>query len=149
MRHQSDNSIPHGAFRKPRLGVRVFVRRLPALLCLFALPYFCGATSSGQEIVDARKEYNVKAVTLYAFGRYVTWPNSVFEKSDSPFVIGLLGENPFGDALDQIAAKKAIAGRSISVRQFNSPDECAACHILFVTGTGPPEMEAKRRAKKF
>jgi uncharacterized protein DUF4154 len=45
--------------------------------------------------------------------------------------------------LDQIAAKKAIAGRSISVRQFNSPDECAACHILFVTGTVPPEMEAK------
>jgi hypothetical protein len=118
------------------------VRCLSTLLA-FALACFHGQALLGQEVVDARKEYNVKAVTLYAFGRYVTWPNSAFEKPDSPFIIGLLGENPFGDALDQIAAKKTIAGRPMIVRQFTKPAECANCHILFVTGTVPAETEAK------
>jgi YfiR/HmsC-like len=113
-----------------------------ALLALAIVSAICPIVF-GQEVVDTRREYNVKAVTLYAFGRYVTWPNAAFEKPDSPFVIGLLGDNPFGDALDQIAAKKTIAGRPISVRQFTSPRECVDCHILFVSAAVSPEMEAQ------
>ena len=108
-----------------------------AILCFDAVP------ARGQDVVDTRKEYNVKAVTLYAFGRYVTWPAGAFAKPDSPFVIGLYGSNPFGDALDQIAAKKTLAGRPIVIRQFTSPAECTDCHILFVAASVSQESETK------
>lgn len=90
------------------------------------------ATARGQEMIDPRLEYNVKAVSLYAFGRYVTWPDSAYSSSDSPFVIGTLGGNPFGDALKRIAQKKKLNGRPIEVRQIGSPEESIACHIVFV-----------------
>ena len=46
-----------------------------------------------------------------------------FRVDDSPFVIGVLGGNPFGDALERIAAKKTLNGRPIVVRQLAAPDE--------------------------
>jgi hypothetical protein len=113
------------------------------LLCCSALVSFGSPAVDGQEVIDSRREYNVKAVSLYAFGRYVTWPESVFAEPNSPFVIGVLGDNPFGDALDQIAAKKTLNGRPIVVRHFTSPDEYAPCHILFVTRSTQHELEAK------
>jgi YfiR/HmsC-like len=126
----------------------VFVMRRPARTITVFLSWsvlFCchQSAASGQEVVDIRKEYNVKAVTLYAFGRYVTWPESSFETPDSPFVIGVVGENPFGDALDQIAAKKTVGKRPILVRMLTSPSDYARCHILFVPGAVSHEAEAK------
>lgn len=96
-----------------------------------------------QDVVLQQREYNVKAVSIYAFGRYVTWPESVFADATSPFVIGVLGGNPFGDALDRIAAKKTLVGRPIQVRQLAAPDEGAQCHIVFVTRTVAPDLETK------
>lgn len=88
-------------------------------------------------------EYNVKAVSLYAFGRYVTWPDSAFASAESPFVIGTLGGNPFGDALKRIAQKKKLNGRPIEVRQIGSPEESGGCHILFVTRSTSSEDEKR------
>jgi hypothetical protein len=141
-RHHTDKSTSLSAQRKAFPPLRVIVRCMSALLAL-TVTTLHGTALFGQEIVDARKEYNVKAVTLYAFGRYVTWPASTFQKPDSPFVIGVLGDNPFGDALEQIAAKKTIAGRPIVIRPISTPNDSLQCHILFVTAAVSPEIEAK------
>jgi len=95
-----------------------------------------------QDVVQQR-EYNVKAVSLYAFGRYVTWPETVYAGPTAPFIIGVLGGNPFGDALSRIASKKNLNGRPIQVRELTSPDEGANCHIVFVTRTVTQELETK------
>jgi hypothetical protein len=118
--------------------------RRRALHILLALGGCCALASSAvaQDVVQQR-EYNVKAVSLYAFGRYVTWPETVFAGPTSPFIIGVLGGNPFGDALSRIAAKKNLNGRPIEVRELKSPDEGAACHIVFITRTVTQDLEAK------
>jgi YfiR/HmsC-like len=113
------------------------------LVGFLLLMCFGRLTVNAQEIIDERLEYNVKAVSLYAFGRYVTWPPEAFSAADSPFVIGLLGNNPFGDALDRIAAKKSLDGRTIVVRSISNPAECARCHIVFVPRTVSSETEAE------
>jgi hypothetical protein len=110
---------------------------------LAALAVMSRLTLHAQDSGTSQREYNVKAVSLYAFGRYVTWPDSAYESADSPVVIGVLGGNPFGDALDQIAAKKTLNGRPIAIRQLTSPDEVAACHIVFVSKTVPSDAESK------
>ena len=127
--------------KRRSIGVRNFVRaapfwRAPSLL-IAALISLAGSSAAAlaQDVVDERLEYNVKAVSLYAFGRYVTWPDAAFDAPESSFVIGVFGGNPFGDALDRIAAKKSLGGRSISVRLLKSPGECVGCHIVFVART--------------
>lgn len=95
-------------------------------------------------MIDSRLEYNVKAVSLYAFGRYVTWPDSAFEGADSPFVIGTFGANPFGDALERIATtKKTLNGRKILIQLIKEPEQCANCHIVFVPRSVTQAVEAK------
>jgi hypothetical protein len=101
----------------------------------------CGDLVRAQDAVAAQREYNVKAASLYAFGRYVTWPESAFAADDSPFVIGVVGANPFGNALELIATKKTINGRAIAIRQLDSPEQAAECHVVFVPRATPAELE--------
>ncbi len=92
------------------------------------------ATAQQPEPANLPNEYTVKAVFLYTFGRYVEWPETALAKTPDTFVIGVLGEDPFGGALDEIAAKKTIQGRRIVVRRFASADKFREpCHILFVS----------------
>ncbi len=109
----------------------------------FALLWCEPDAALGQDAIDPRLEYNVKAVSLYAFGRYVTWPEKAYPSADSPFVIGTYGGNPFGDALQRIAQKKTLNGRRIEVREITDPSEIANCHILFVPRNVSKETEAE------
>jgi hypothetical protein len=93
-------------------------------------------------------EYELKAVFLYTFGRYVQWPGKAFAEESASFVIGIIGEDPFAGALDKIAAKKTIQGRRIVVRRFASLEEYRQpCHILFVSRSLAPEQQSAVIAK--
>ncbi|HET6899288.1 MAG TPA: YfiR family protein, partial [Vicinamibacteria bacterium] len=45
-------------------------------------------------------EYEVKAAFLYNFARFVEWPPDTFHDGETPFVIAVLGHDPFGSVLD-------------------------------------------------
>ena len=100
-------------------------------------------TPPAADSVNPQFEYNVKAAFLYSFGRYVEWPQNAFADKDAPFVIGVFGENPFGEVLDRIAQTKTIQGRHIVVRKVDSIDKLLLCHILFVPHS--VTMEQQRR----
>jgi len=107
-----------------------------ALLLVTAALWFPAVPASGQsaETPALSNEYTVKAVFLYNFGRYVEWPEGSFAGPAAPFVIGIVGEDAFGGALQEIAARKTIRGRPIALRRFTSPEEYnQACQILFVS----------------
>ena len=92
--------------------------------------------------VNVPNEYTVKAVFLYSFGRYVEWPENTFRNAADPFVIGIVGEDSFGGALDEVAAKKTIQDRRIVVQRFASPDQYKQpCHILFVSRSLPQDQQ--------
>jgi hypothetical protein len=87
----------------------------------------------GQESAELglNREYLIKAAFLYNFGRYVEWPPESFA-SGAPFIIGVLGPDPFGTAIDQLGATKNIEGRPIAIRRFTSMDEYRPCQVLFI-----------------
>lgn len=85
------------------------------------------------------REYAIKAAYLYQFGHYIQWPADSFAQEQSPFVIGVLGADPFGDALDEIARDKKISGRPIEVVRLASPADYKPCHILFITSSAAAE----------
>jgi hypothetical protein len=80
-------------------------------------------------------EYQVKAFFLYNFARYVEWPPESFKGMNDPIVICILGKNPFGGALQQAVAGKAVDGRAFVVRQVSDVPPGSNCHILFINSS--------------
>jgi len=81
------------------------------------------------------REYDLKAAFLYNFSAFVEWPDSAFARPDSPFVIGVLGADPFGTALDEIVAGEHVNGRPVVVERFNRPEGTADCQIVFISSS--------------
>lgn len=119
----------------------LFARLLPLLVVVCGLETIAGPVTA-QRYVDQRLEYNVKAVALYGFARYVKWPAPEFADQSSPFVIGLLGGNPFESTFQVITATKTIEGHPIIVRQLVDPAEATMCHIVFLTKGATAGVEA-------
>jgi len=78
-------------------------------------------------------EYRIKAAFLYNFTLYTEWPASAFNQPDSPIVVAVVGEDPFGKELDAAVRGKTVRGRTIEVRRFGRAGDVEACHLLFLT----------------
>ena len=96
------------------------------------------ACAQEQAVLIPERECKVKYVYLYSFALLTKWPDNAFVKPDDPFVIGVLGEKPFGGVLDEIARRKKLSGRRIVVRRFQNMEEYKPCQILYVTSSVPP-----------
>lgn len=80
-------------------------------------------------------EYQVKAVFLYNFTRFVDWPVTSFESGNSPFIIGILGNDPFGTYIDETVNGENAAGHPILIRRYKTVKDIDHCHILFINST--------------
>jgi len=81
----------------------------------------------------AAKEYEVKAAFLFNFTRFVEWPPAAFSSAANPFVIGVLGENPFGTYMESIVEGEKVNGHPVTVAYYKTAAEIKTCHILFVS----------------
>jgi hypothetical protein len=73
-------------------------------------------------------DYQVKAVFLFNFAQFVSWPS---QPPDAPLVIGILGDDPFGSYLDETVRGEKVNGRSLTIQRFRR-GEPRNCNILFV-----------------
>jgi hypothetical protein len=77
-------------------------------------------------------EPQVKAVFLFNFAQFVQWPETAFEAPQSAFVIGVLGDDPFGRILDDVVRGEAVGGRPLVVERYRRVEDIRVCHILFI-----------------
>jgi hypothetical protein len=103
--------------------IRRDLRRGAALLALLLLPGWSPA---------ALDEYQVKAVFLFNFGQFVEWPQHAYDTPNAPFVICVLGQDPFGKTLDDVVRGESVGSRSLVVRRLGEARESSGCNILFV-----------------
>ena len=80
----------------------------------------------------APSEYQVKAVFLFNFAHFVEWPPGTFQNPDTPFVIGVLGQDPFGTQLDDVVRGETVDKRSMVIRRYRTVGELEACNILYI-----------------
>jgi hypothetical protein len=80
----------------------------------------------------APSEYQVKAVFLFNFSRFVEWPSTAFPSATAPFVVGVFGHDPFGADLDDVVKGESVNGRPLVVKRVQTAAEAAACQILFI-----------------
>jgi hypothetical protein len=79
------------------------------------------------------REYQLKAVFLYNFAQFTEWPTNAFANDKSPIVIGIVGMDPFGGALEQTIRDEKVAGHPLVVQHYPRPTDIKPCHILFFT----------------
>jgi hypothetical protein len=106
-------------------------RKIAALLLLLL---FTGAFLPTQAQQAPGREYQVKAVFLYNFTQFVEWPPAAFNGNE-PMVIGVLGENPFGNYLEETVSGEKVTGRKLVVRYYKEVKDIGNCHILFIGGS--------------
>ncbi len=123
------------------------------LLAAFAL--VCGASLAVCAQSTATQEYQLKAAFLYNFILFVDGerfepPTPEAKKNDpnQPILIGLLGQDPFGNAFEPLR-DKMIRNRRVVLRRFSGLDAFADaegrpptrhpqferiqnCHVLFI-----------------
>jgi hypothetical protein len=89
----------------------------------------------------AAPEYQVKAVFLFNFAQFVEWPATAFADSQTPLVIGVLGEDPFGSYLDDTIRGERINERALQVRRYRRMEDIDICHILFISRSEAERLE--------
>ena len=82
---------------------------------------------------EAPTEYQVKAAYLYNFLKFVEWPGDSLANTEGQWIIGIVGDNPFGDQLTQVVAGKTVQGHELQVRRFQSGEDIRGCHLLFIS----------------
>ncbi|MGA2030208.1 MAG: YfiR family protein [Verrucomicrobiota bacterium] len=115
---------PFSKFReRGRLGFFIF--GLWLMLSCLGLNVARGQTVS--------HEYPLKAVFLFNFAQFTDWPTNAFDKPDSPLVIGVLGDDPFGALLDDAVRGETVNGRKFAVERYLHVEDIKTCHILFIS----------------
>jgi hypothetical protein len=116
------------------IGRRLQSVRENALALVLLLPFVftwgCYVANAAQE---EPLEYQVKAAFLLNFTKFVEWPPAAFADEHSPLAICILGEDPFGDTLNEIVKGEAVNGHEIVVSRVGRAPAPKACQVLFVT----------------
>jgi len=75
--------------------------------------------------------YQHKALYLFNFAKYTEWPKEAFANDEAPFVLGILGTDPFGKDIDIIKGK-LVKGRKLEIRYYLNIEEATDCQLLFI-----------------
>jgi hypothetical protein len=112
------------------------------LIACLSLALLLSAQADAQE--SQPSEYQIKAAFLFNFAKFIEWPPESFAGATSPMVIGILGDNPFGNDLERTIQNKTINNHLIEVKPVHSLAEAASCQVLFISAS-----EKKRLAEIF
>jgi len=115
--------------------------RMSCLLLICLLVLHCPSLIFAQDETTF-KEYDVKAVWLIAFLRFIDWPADAMSKSDT-ITIGIFGDQPvpsqFALALDTPVKGKKLVIRSI--RELQEDTVLSDCLILFIDANHIESLE--------
>jgi len=116
----------------PRLA-----RKLSTLLLS---AFLLGASLTVAEPRPARAEepvvdtYALIAVYILNFAKFTSWPEQSFPSPESGIILGIFGDDVFGDTIDTIAGK-TVHDRPLIVHRLGLGGNPRDCHILYVAAS--------------
>ena len=82
------------------------------------------------------EEYVLKAAYLERITRFTDWPEEIaMSDTSKPFIIKVIGENPFGTTLEQMYSTTKIKNKSVEIDYISKPKEIDDCHLLFISSS--------------
>ncbi len=101
--------------------------------CALLLPCLLNARASAEPEKDKPTQYEVEAAYLFNFGKFVGWPSG--GPADAPFLICILGDDPFGPVLDHTIAGESLGGKQVEDKRIARPEDALGCSILYISGS--------------
>ncbi len=101
---------------------------------VLAIAAFLLGAPSGRA-ADRSLEYAVKATFLYKFAPFVEWPPSAFDQPNAPFVLCIVGNDPFADSVEKTIASQRVGDHPVLLRRLATVDGKAGCHLMFAAGS--------------
>jgi hypothetical protein len=128
---EMQQQVQHAIRRPPQR--RMTALRLAAwLACVLLLPgLFPPSAQAGPE--NKPTQYEVQAAYLFNFGRFVAWPAGA--QPNAPFLICILGQDPFGPVLDRTIAGENLRGRPVQDKRITQPQDATGCSILYISSS--------------
>ena len=125
--------------RNYQLNIRESLKRFIYFAVFVLLIAGCSVSSvfAGQQKAG---EYQVKAAFLYNFINFIDWPSQSSLKSSPNITVCIIGDDPFGDALEDLL-NEPVQGKKLAIK-YRSYDDLRGCNILFL-----PVSEKHRTAK--
>jgi hypothetical protein len=114
----------------PRFVPGAWIRK--PLLLIVSLLAFAFHLSEARAQSSPSREYQLKAVFLFNFIQFVQWPDAVFPEPGTPIRIGVLGDDPFGQALDEAVRDETVRGHKLVVLRSRRLEDLQDCHLLFI-----------------
>ena len=117
-----------------RVRARHFLLQSFCAICL-AIPLVLAA----QPQRGRPTQYDVEAVYLFQFGKFIQWPTA--PASDEPFDICIMGQDPFAQTLDNTIAGETIGKSPLKDERIGSIDDAKRCRILFISASEDAHLD--------
>jgi hypothetical protein len=98
-------------------------------------------TETQADAATLNREYLIKAAILFNFAKFASWPETAFSYPNAPMRLCVLGDDPFGVALDGLHGKQ-VRNRSLATARISTVEQAPKCHILFVSGSEEANLSA-------
>lgn len=107
---------------------KVFLHKaLCILLCLILI--VTSTTFSQFSRAEDTTEYTLKAVFLYNFAIFTSWP----DHSKDNFILCIYGKDPFGQDLDTLMRAKRIYDRMVDIHRISNLEQLNSCQLVFIS----------------
>ena len=103
-----------------------------ALLTFCALWTLAIPLSPVRVTAEPLREIELKAVYLFKFAHFMSWPDAVIPSDDSPIVFGILGDSEFFEVAKTTFSDKLVDAHPVKIRQFENVLEARDVQILFI-----------------
>lgn len=107
-------------------------RRSFIALALFVVALTFGPATGAQEATPG--EYQLKAAFLFNFAKFIDWPATSFAAGQTQLYLCVLGEDPFGPAIDALQGK-TLGTRLVTVQRVSTIAESRHCQMVFVSSS--------------
>jgi len=119
---------------EPCSARRLFNRRTVAALAVLLV--ICVPAISGVPGASST-EYRIKAAFLYNFTSFVNWPEGT--TGESGFTLCILGQDPFGTLLDNLAGK-LVNNTPLIIKRIGRSEHLGQCRLLFIGETSTQQL---------
>jgi hypothetical protein len=101
---------------------------LAAAVLLWPAPLASTATQAAAQVAD---ESALKAVFIYNFAKFTTWPDAAFAEAAKSISFCVVGQHELGTAFDGIQGK-SVGGRSVEIKYLPRLSNGDICNVIYV-----------------
>ncbi|MGB9498632.1 MAG: YfiR family protein [Dissulfuribacterales bacterium] len=79
-------------------------------------------------------EYQIKGAMILNFIKFVEWPHQENEQNRDIIIVGIFGQDNFGNMLANIEGR-FISSKQIKIKRLNSLNGISECQVLFISAS--------------